>query len=59
MGGRWIAAAIVPALLITILFFFDHNVSAQLAQQASPQSEPARGGAMLAAPLHRVAPRTA
>lgn len=33
VGGRWIAAAIVPALLITILFFFDHNVSAQLAQQ--------------------------
>ena len=34
VGGRWIAAAIVPAILISILFFFDHNVSAQLAQQA-------------------------
>ncbi|KAL4447751.1 hypothetical protein ABPG75_004970 [Micractinium tetrahymenae] len=33
VGGRWIAAALVPALLIAILFFFDHNVSAQLAQQ--------------------------
>lgn len=37
VSGRWIAAAMVPALLITILFFFDHNVSAQLAQQASPR----------------------
>ena len=34
MGGQWIAAAIIPAILIAILFFFDHNVSAQLAQQA-------------------------
>ena len=33
LGPGWIAAAAVPALLITILFFFDHNVSAQLAQQ--------------------------
>ena len=30
--GAQIAAAIVPALIITVLFFFDHNVSAQLAQ---------------------------
>ena len=27
-----IAVAIVPAIIITVLFFFDHNVSAQLAQ---------------------------
>ncbi len=30
--GAQIVAAIVPALIITVLFFFDHNVSAQLAQ---------------------------
>lgn len=35
VGGHWIAAALIPALLITILFFFDHNVSAQLAQQVN------------------------
>ena len=33
LEGRWIAAALIPAALITVLFFFDHNVSAQLAQQ--------------------------
>ncbi|EFN58890.1 hypothetical protein CHLNCDRAFT_20008, partial [Chlorella variabilis] len=33
LEGRWIAAAAIPAVLITILFFFDHNVSSQLAQQ--------------------------
>ena len=33
LEGRWIAAAIIPAALVTVLFFFDHNVSAQLAQQ--------------------------
>ena len=27
-----VAVALVPALIITVLFFFDHNVSAQLAQ---------------------------
>lgn len=27
-----IAVALIPALIITVLFFFDHNVSAQLAQ---------------------------
>lgn len=32
LEGWHIGAAIVPALIITILFFFDHNVSAQLAQ---------------------------
>lgn len=35
LEGRWIAAALIPAALITVLFFFDHNVSAQLAQQVS------------------------
>ena len=31
--GRFIAAALVPALIISTLFYFDHNVSSQLAQQ--------------------------
>jgi hypothetical protein len=31
--GRWIAAAFVPAAIIALLFFFDPNVSSQLAQQ--------------------------
>ena len=31
--GPYIAAALVPALVITLLFFFDHSVSAQMAQQ--------------------------
>lgn len=30
--GGFIAGATIPALIITILFFFDHSVSAQLAQ---------------------------
>lgn len=30
--GSYIAAALVPALMISILFYFDHTVSAQLAQ---------------------------
>jgi hypothetical protein len=30
--GAQVGVAIVPALIITVLFFFDHNVSAQLAQ---------------------------
>ena len=33
MPGTYIAAALIPALVITVLFFFDHSVSAQLAQQ--------------------------
>jgi len=33
VGGRWIAASLIPAVIIAVLFFFDHNVSAQLAQQ--------------------------
>ena len=32
VGSVYIAAALVPALIITVLFFFDHNVSAQMAQ---------------------------
>ncbi|KAL4853336.1 Calcium-transporting ATPase 2 [Chlorella vulgaris] len=31
--GKWIAGALIPAALIAILFYFDHNVSSQLAQQ--------------------------
>ena len=31
--GKYIAAALVPGLIIAILFYFDHNVSSQLAQQ--------------------------
>jgi hypothetical protein len=30
--GKFIAAALLPALIISILFYFDHSVSAQLAQ---------------------------
>lgn len=32
--GVYIAGALVPALVITILFYFDHSVSSQLAQTA-------------------------
>eukprot|EP01025_Chloroclados_australasicus_P023921 TRINITY_DN240_c1_g1_i6.p1 TRINITY_DN240_c1_g1~~TRINITY_DN240_c1_g1_i6.p1 ORF type:complete len:511 (-),score=42.37 TRINITY_DN240_c1_g1_i6:800-2332(-) len=31
--GSYIAAAMIPAIIITLLFYFDHNVSSQLAQQ--------------------------
>lgn len=31
--GTYVAAALLPAMLITVLFYFDHNVSSQLAQQ--------------------------
>lgn len=30
----YVVAAIVPALMIVILYYFDHSVSAQLAQQS-------------------------
>ena len=30
--GAYIAGALVPALIITILFYFDHSVSSQLSQ---------------------------
>ena len=30
--GSYVAGALVPALLIAILFYFDHTVSAQMAQ---------------------------
>ncbi len=33
MPGAYIAAALLPAAVIALLFFFDHSVSAQLAQQ--------------------------
>ena len=32
VSGRYIVAGLIPALIITILFFFDHNVSSQMAQ---------------------------
>ena len=31
--SKFIGAAVIPALIISVLFFFDHNVSSQLAQQ--------------------------
>lgn len=31
--GSYIGAALVPAIIITVLFYFDHNVSSQMAQQ--------------------------
>ena len=34
IGGAYIAGALVPAVIITVLFYFDHNVSSQMAQQA-------------------------
>ena len=33
VGGAYIAGALVPAAIITVLFYFDHNVSSQMAQQ--------------------------
>lgn len=33
ISAVYIVAAIVPALMIVILYYFDHCVSAQLAQQ--------------------------
>ncbi len=33
--GVYIAGALVPALIITILFYFDHSVSSQLAQASA------------------------
>ena len=32
VSGKYIAAGLIPALIITVLFFFDHNVSSQMAQ---------------------------
>ena len=31
--SKYIGAAVIPAIIISVLFFFDHNVSSQLAQQ--------------------------
>lgn len=31
--GPYVAAALVPAVIIAVLFYFDHNVSSQMAQQ--------------------------
>ena len=30
---KYIGAAVIPAIIIAVLFYFDHNVSSQLAQQ--------------------------
>jgi len=32
VSGKYVAAALIPALIIVVLFFFDHNVSSQMAQ---------------------------
>ena len=32
VSGKYVAAGLVPALIIVVLFFFDHNVSSQMAQ---------------------------
>lgn len=32
VSGPYIAGALIPAILIVILFYFDHTVSAQMAQ---------------------------
>ncbi len=37
--GAYIGAALLPALVITLLFFFDHSVSSQMAQQPEFQLE--------------------
>ena len=31
--SKYIGASVIPAIIISVLFFFDHNVSSQLAQQ--------------------------
>ncbi len=33
LPGKWVAGALVPAVIIVILFYFDHNVSSQMAQR--------------------------
>jgi len=33
ISGPYIAVSIIPAIIITILFFFDHNISSKMAQQ--------------------------
>jgi hypothetical protein len=33
LEGAYIAAAIIPGFIIAVLFYFDHNVSSQMAQQ--------------------------
>jgi hypothetical protein len=42
--GKWIAGALIPAALIAILFYFDHNVSSQLAQQVPAAPAAAAAG---------------
>lgn len=58
VGGQWIAAALIPAAIITVLFFFDHNVSAQLAQQAG-MGGVGRSAGQLVAPLSQQAQQPA
>ncbi|EKX37691.1 hypothetical protein GUITHDRAFT_41323, partial [Guillardia theta CCMP2712] len=38
-GWHW-AAALIPAVIIAVLFFFDHNVSSQLAQNVMDLKKP-------------------
>ncbi|GAB4823306.1 hypothetical protein N2152v2_010352 [Parachlorella kessleri] len=33
VSGKYVAAALIPAAIIALLFYFDHSVSSQLAQQ--------------------------
>ncbi|GAQ87198.1 anion exchanger family protein [Klebsormidium nitens] len=33
LDGAYVAAAIIPGFIIAVLFYFDHNVSSQMAQQ--------------------------
>lgn len=40
LEGWHIAAALVPATIIAVLFFFDHNVSSQLAQEGLNLKKP-------------------
>ena len=45
LEGWHIAAALVPATIISVLFFFDHNVSSQLAQEGLNLKKPTVGHA--------------
>lgn len=32
VSGTYVAGALIPAVILSVLFFFDHNVSSQMAQ---------------------------
>ena len=40
LEGWMIGAAVIPAIIIAVLFFFDHNVSSQLAQEGLNLKKP-------------------